>query len=841
MKLLAHQALYGDVNGAHALIAKSSEAKSPFLELTRRTDRPSGYLPPDLRWQPYVSGYAVENRYVLTKTFPDETASRAGMVITHALVFSLEELTSVTNLTPVLQSLAAAANRSSKLSPVEINIADSGQVMNAPGFATVVRLLLNESTADKPVVWVGQEGFEEIIAGLWYGLWPFARKRLKFRLSFTPQDLEGQEFTIVATPSKMENRWTGFPVAHRIDIDGPQSKAEAFLMGRSEGTPLRVLLRDLQIEPSTIADLQKLQASSDYLEAIENSTITINGARSLTRLLGTLAKSADQGVATKAVALQTLMRLTLSGSAADIQALNNLDLRPFRSGVKALKEAIASWFMRYAIVDDPQSARATADMLSMSFATAPSPWTNVIHDSLRDTLYKWPRHAAGAIWRWWQQSSSLVTSLGAYIPTWDKAERDLATQCPNKLTEELAESARVFARERRWLVLHAAIVAAYLDPAKAFQQQLQIDTESDYFDGLRLLSSKEPDPILIVTALETLDARLLKIAGETCHARPDLFAGFELQNEGWRRIWLCSIEAGSPPWRGVNDPRQTMGGLIGLLIEGMEIDPQLLRHLSKTEFADLSDYSRRAEVWNKLETSSRDAFLSATADGWLKHLRVNPTLEEPLDPTLEDAILSPARIGRYLSEVGTVEMLVNVFRRFSRLTAAQFEDQLFAILRKGSVNSFDAILVGKLIMERRWRSTAAKLSRMLLTGDRRDLISAVQECKALLGWLDELQLWMSGKLTGVRLSTEHWWNALHETVTELYPHGPEHVWERAGGDISVINRNQSGQNQWREALILLRKGGGGKRITPARLLDVMCSEYNSNQKLQVLREWLRRR
>jgi len=96
-------------------------------------------------------------------------------------------------------------------------------------------------------------------------------------------------------------------------------------------------------------------------------------------------------------------------------------------------------------------------------------------------------------------------------------------------------------------------------------------------------------------------------------------------------------------------------------------------------------------------------------------------------------------------------------------------------------------------------------------------------------------------MSTIRISGDDWWNALQETVVELYPHGPEHVWERAGGEASVINRNQSGQAQWREALTLLRNGGGGESISPSNLLAVMRHEYGNNQKLQLLQQWYHRR
>src|SRR5437762_9965976 len=105
MKLLAHRAIYGELNGAHSLIAKSSDAKSPFEELIVRTDRPPGLLPPNIEWDAYTSGYPVLDNYVLSKTFPDASASRSGMVITHVLVFETKELVSLNDLTSALQLL----------------------------------------------------------------------------------------------------------------------------------------------------------------------------------------------------------------------------------------------------------------------------------------------------------------------------------------------------------------------------------------------------------------------------------------------------------------------------------------------------------------------------------------------------------------------------------------------------------------------------------------------------------------------------------------------------------------------------------------------------------------
>jgi hypothetical protein len=146
-------------------------------------------------------------------------------------------------------------------------------------------------------------------------------------------------------------------------------------------------------------------------------------------------------------------------------------------------------------------------------------------------------------------------------------------------------------------------------------------------------------------------------------------------------------------------------------------------------------------------------------------------------------------------------------------------------------------------MERGWRDCAKHLASYLDTQNRRDLAPAVRECQSLLGLFDSFRLKWTGKVDGVRITEDDWWGALSETAAELYPDGPAQgqLWERSGGDLSSVNRNQSGGAGWREALLALRRGGGGEDIRPYMLLREMRRDYANNTKLQLLQHWVERR
>lgn len=76
--------------------------------------------------------------------------------------------------------------------------------------------------------------------------------------------------------------------------------------------------------------------------------------------------------------------------------------------------------------------------------------------------------------------------------------------------------------------------------------------------------------------------------------------------------------------------------------------------------------------------------------------------------------------------------------------------------------------------------------------------------------------------------------ALQRVLPVLYPLGPsqDEVWERAGGDNSVIALNGSGQSQWRQALRRMHLGGGGAQLSTNSLVVVALEDYPHHTELK---------
>lgn len=844
MTVLVHQAIYGDDRGAHGLLTKSSDDRSPFVELTIRTDRP-GNLSPNLVWDPYISGFPSGRYYVLAKTFPDPRASRPGMVLTHALILDLEAAAQFADLQTLLQILPATPDRAGTLAAIVLteegtSQSDASAVLSVdlPGFDAVVHALLNQDVGARPVIWIGQDGFTEIVRRVWMSLWPAAREELSFRLSFGPQDIEGQRLTLVATPTTLVGRWASFPIIRPTDRHRPTTRAEAFLIGLPEGAPLRELASELQASLVRIADLNVLERCQDYLCRTPNGA-TADEARSVARALARLSPDPDRGVAVKQTILDGLVALTASGTPSDIKALRNFDVSPFNQGEATVRSAIAAWITSTFGSLSADLARETAELLVLAYTSPTSPWTNAVRQAVTMALAEWSVATATTMWRLWQARTDLVTLLEAVVPAQGQIERFLVEACPATLPELLGEVLRAFAVRRSWFALHAVISSASAEPQVAIRWQLAIDREASRFDGLRTLALRIPVEALLQGALETGDERLLQFAGEACARVPALLGAIDVADERWRRVWSYAVRGGAAPLAGIEQPTRAVHELLDLVLHGDQIDPFLLRALSSTAAGDLTTYPRRREVWGRLAAPAV-AFLATTAQGWIERFAADPTFDPTLEAPLEEAILAKVVMPAYLRPAAArpASFVISLFHRFPRLSEEHFKEWLISIIRDGApIPLIDATCIGRLIAARRWRDAAQHLVHYVINEQRDDVLPALSECQQLIRAFDRFYLRFSGQLRDAKVEPDDWWSGLLDVTAEVYPYGPmdQQIWTRAGGDAAAIELGHSGRTSWDVALRKVRYGGGG-RITLAGLLHNMRQDFSKNWRLKELED-----
>lgn len=75
--------------------------------------------------------------------------------------------------------------------------------------------------------------------------------------------------------------------------------------------------------------------------------------------------------------------------------------------------------------------------------------------------------------------------------------------------------------------------------------------------------------------------------------------------------------------------------------------------------------------------------------------------------------------------------------------------------------------------------------------------------------------------------------SLYRLTADLYPAGPtdRSIWERAGGNLSMLQLSGTGQSMWWAALRQIEQGGGGSSISLQSLIAAMRSDHPNNSAL----------
>jgi len=811
MKVVVHQAIYGEQNRGHALLVKSSPGTDLFDDLIGLTDLP-GNLATGTQWRPYLSCFPFGEYYVVSRTFPDLDSPRAGMVLTHALAVKTEDIAKLDDIGSIIDLLLKNPERKPQVDPVQLEISDvssrSVKVQASSQFRNLVHALIyrNES---QPAVWVGYDGFDDAVKQLWNLLWAKARVKFSCRVSFGPQDVEGQHLTLVVTPSDLQYRWGGYRLIRNTDEPTDDTDATAYFLDSLVPSALGKFIDELGVSLSSIRDLQLVERTHRLWQSLSSSK-NADEVRMLTRFLGELSPSKDIGVTQKREALSKLAELTAIGNSQDIKALRNFDYAPFIDGKVIVQSSFQQWLRNRIKFRPSGNSKEEADLIEMALDSVDSEWNQMMQAAVRNVLGKWEREAAIRIWEWWDGSANLVESLASLIPA--NAESDLLDTAPSNTSESLARAVLPIAARNSWLALHAAMSASYGSTHEAVERQLAID-ESTTFSRTASAFLRLPLRELIDEALVRKDIRLWKLTGNACAKESDLLAGIDINELEWREIWLAAIQTSGNTWIGINDPSSVVYTLMDVMLRGEPVSEDLLARVGATSNADLTDYASRSAVWRHLPLAVKGDFLDSTAEGWLDRFELNAEFNPNVESELVECVLQQARLERrlYPLQPKSITFAVNVFKRFSSLNESHFRRWLGRIAtERVGIDVGNSVLIGRVIVSRRWRGAATALFTVVNKERRSDLIPSLRECHHLLDWWDSILFRWSGYLSGYHLTWEDWWGAFTETAVELYPRGPDEmkIWARAGGDGSAIIANVPGRESWQHAIQTLRNGGG---------------------------------
>lgn len=806
-----HVARFGNRNNQHSVVAHSGISSEVLTPLVWRTDAPpesSG-----LGIDKFVSAFRHSDAYIVQTTRADFEASRPGMVITNAAVVPVEFIATL-DLTAIWSALGQ--EDLSVETPLSIEdftqkTVESEAHVHAPGAGALASSVLRS----QPVAWVGPD-LVEAVGCVWLHLRSEDRSRLVVGAAAHPARLsipaQPDSMLVVETVQSVVARWSSATVVSASTAP-PVDAARDAMFGDDAGRSAE-LSRKLELDDLGGRSWCHLATATSLLDGVKD--LDHESCRSLLQLLGLLQPDSRRGRTTKERALQRLRDLTSEATFADIRGLRGLP---------------------WPALGDEHRTPVLKDWCSI-VATEPNRTTEVLNTIV--TLGTFDPD---------EFTKDLATSMAAFIDT--KLIGRLAVAALNEdrgihalpwlmggvaevdeIDRAFAEAAQAATRQPTWLSsaalefrlcrLHAATVDVS-DAVAAWRAHLHVTPRVDDADDI--LAKRTTVAGVVAAALSITDRKLTARAAAAVLANSDLLASGSVTDSRMRAVWFEAVSLGADPWDSV-DPSKAITPLLDLLVAGQHVEEAVLESLSHTTTADITGYEHRADVWDLLPPTAVDGFRSATAASLARaYQRGDPSPEQSLQVSMlnTDLLTSIAQE----SPAQAIELI-------SGLPSAQASNSV-VVIRNALFDSATESAIAKLVVKRRWRSTADVI--IALSPTRPDLRRATQLVSTLYGPLDRLvRFFTSDVPVTPTVTRSDLKTAFVELAAELYADGPrtDNIWERAGGDEGDLVTARTGRLAWGQAVDACQVG---RRGAPSLgdLVGEMAVEYPKNSQIQALK------
>lgn len=834
MEVVFEQAVNGDLEGAYALLDTTMPGKNVASRYHTRTDLKA--RPTDgIQWSPVIRGFEVDKHYFFIKTFKDESAGvRSGRVFSHVFITETRNLSHINDLSIVLNALPKAINKKARLTTLSLQT-----VITPPARPVSSRIkaalqeFLDIDCYNNTIVWVGKEGFEELVTVIWNNSSAHIREQLSFDVAFQPKDVDTSKISIIWIPPSVLTHWSasGFAIIDSDQQHTDSGMAVNYLAGDKINGAGIIEAADLfkitPKDPWVYKELERLAivtSASGYMAPVTDLLLSAD-------ILSKLNPSPSDGQHQRRQILTNIAAKLQHATAIEIAGIANVNWQGFEEVEQQLGPSIERWIEKY-FNSDTEIDFSTIIKVLRSHRT--SWWHKTIANAVKRVFLKWDQHYASFVWDWWRKNQDTVDETGEWLPSSSHVEQHMVQSMPKIVNDDMFDKVLQFSANKTWLLLHGALLMRRLSLSKALSRQLSIDNQPGHLDALRTMTAQVPDPALIGAALEVNHQKIYSLVAERILCTPLLLNDIDPKNDEWLQLWLVYIKSGGEAWDGIVQPEQVLFALLDRVVAEEIIDDELLLFLSGSRHAGLQKYPRRQQLWSYVSGKTKKNLVLATIKQMLMEGGSGAFLIiSGAETEIRSVILQPEMAHQLIKDenlpFGTRLEL------FERVKELYRDSSLFEfILEAGHISPLEAVMVGKMVSRLQWRSG---LQLLMEKAERDDIfIGAVRECWSMVSIFKKLTHSRWAPRTGSSITEDEWWSTFSEKCTTIYQRGPEEngLWTRAGGEVSDLPISGTGKEKWIFVLAKLRKGAFSK-ITVSRLLREMVSE-NQNEELKILNE-----
>jgi nucleoside phosphorylase len=744
-----HQAFYGEVNRAHACIKQTLSDPDLISFLITFTDRPAA-LPPGVTLSPYISGSPFLKYYVFTKTFPDPSATRAGMVFTHVLILNLEDIIHISRLEDVFSHFVESTqNKVNELQELQVEIIDSST--NSPSKQQpkyIQETISAYISGVNPILFTGDNSaFTNALQVIWNSPNTLLKKKIKFRTSFTLSDIEGvKDLTIVSIQKDFLPKWQAQKIivgeSHtEVEVN---SYSEALFLGHINENPFYNFIIELN------ANLSEVQSYGQYEKIFTNySSIgkvdDANILRQDIRTLGKISPSSKDGKVIKEKYLDRLVTLIRDKKDNNLKALRNVDWSAFENGEEKGKEIISTFLESELENPNQNQFQQLSELIDIAITDRGQNWWHqTIKESISNVFKKQSVVSLNNFWQLLDLGEATSNNLLSLILPIHGCDAILRESIPNKLQERTCISLTYFARTNHFYLLHADILLKEFSLEESIEIQLQLEDRLTLANsvGLKYLIEKLTDEKLVALAVKLNDPKLIELSVEVIEKNTALLKDIDLSISSWLDIWTLFVVKTKKIFAGMTgNETKIVSSVLDMVTNGITINDAVIGLIADSPFSDLSDYKNRNKIWGAINTAHKEKFLGVTTKSVLENLLTGKIKPNTIESEITERITSDSFMTNFLSENrNNIESVIIVFSSFTSLKDTFLSDYITNY--RGEISEEQATKLGELVNSMEFKKSARSIYDKARYNQ--SFTPAYAHCRGLvsLNWWESI--WSSG-------------------------------------------------------------------------------------------------